>query len=154
MDPKIILVLAWAIIHSVLTHSTTYCKAKASGLELNEPPILRFFLANVAATEAMKAKWSDRLWWSIRVFMGLTLAHVSDKLQALCTSQDSRTEQRCGGIKPCGWRGGAAEISSLKLGLPGVCRWLSRINKASVSLASHFPKLHGKANAMLACCRD
>lgn len=61
MDPKIILVLAWAIIHSVLTHSTTYCKAKASGLELNEPPILRFFLANVAATEAMKAKWSDRL---------------------------------------------------------------------------------------------
>lgn len=62
-----------------------------------------FFLANVAATEAWRAKRSDRLGWrSIRAFMGLTVAHVSEELQALCTSLDSGTEQRCGGIKPCG----------------------------------------------------
>lgn len=62
-----------------------------------------FFLANVAATEARRAKCSDRLGWcGIRASMGLTVAHVSDELQALCTSLDSGTEQRCGGIKPCG----------------------------------------------------
>lgn len=61
------------------------------------------FLVNVAATEAWRAKCSDRLGWrGIRVFMGLTVAHVSDELQALCTSLDSGIEQRCGGIKLCG----------------------------------------------------
>lgn len=62
-----------------------------------------FFLANVAATEAWRAKRSDRLGWrGIKAFRGLTVAHVSDELQALCTSLDSGTEQRYGGIKPCG----------------------------------------------------
>lgn len=109
-----------------LVHKTTNCKGRALGQRWAKRWYQGlFFLANGAATEAMRAKRSDRLGRRIRAFMGPTVAHVSDKLQALCTSPDSQTEQRCGGIKPCGrkrrgWRGLAASNWA--------CRWLSGIS--------------------------